>query len=77
MSHEDEHHRMQTPGEAVDRHSGHGDHRSRRGDPGGQPVQPGTHDSHAGHGGQAAVWFSPSYLDCDVSFGGSVLGSVR
>ncbi|WP_435825917.1 heavy metal translocating P-type ATPase [Micromonospora zamorensis] len=49
MSHEDEHHRMQTPGEAVDRHSGHGDHRSRRGDPGGQP---GTHDSHAGHGGQ-------------------------
>ncbi|MFI6269826.1 heavy metal translocating P-type ATPase [Micromonospora zamorensis] len=51
MSHEDEHHRMQTPGEAVDRHSGHGDHRSRRGNPGGQPVQPGTHDSHDKHGG--------------------------
>ncbi|RAO11321.1 heavy metal translocating P-type ATPase [Micromonospora noduli] len=50
MSHEDEHHTMQTPAETADRH-GHGDHRSSREGPHGQPVQPGTHDGHAGHGG--------------------------
>lgn len=50
MSHEDEHHPMQTPAETADRH-GHGDHRSSREGPHGQPVQPGTHDGHAGHGG--------------------------
>ncbi|RAO04317.1 heavy metal translocating P-type ATPase [Micromonospora noduli] len=50
MSHEDEHHTMQTPAEPADRH-GHGDHRSSREGPHGQPVQPGTHDGHAGHGG--------------------------
>ncbi|KAB1924256.1 heavy metal translocating P-type ATPase [Micromonospora noduli] len=50
MSHEGEHHTMQTPAETADRH-GHGDHRSSREGPHGQPVQPGTHDGHAGHGG--------------------------
>ncbi|WP_435870507.1 heavy metal translocating P-type ATPase [Micromonospora noduli] len=50
MSHEDEHHTMQTPAETADRH-GHDDHRSSREGPHGQPVQPGTHDGHAGHGG--------------------------
>ncbi|RAO25222.1 Cu(2+)-exporting ATPase [Micromonospora noduli] len=50
MSHEDEHHTMQTPAETADRH-GHGDHRSSREGLHGQPVQPGTHDGHAGHGG--------------------------
>ncbi|WP_433353238.1 heavy metal translocating P-type ATPase [Micromonospora saelicesensis] len=49
MSHEDEHHRMQTPGETVDRHGDHGDHKSRRGNRRGQPAQPGAHDGHAGH----------------------------
>ncbi|WCN83929.1 heavy metal translocating P-type ATPase [Micromonospora sp. LH3U1] len=51
MSHDHQHHQMNSSTESVDRVNGHGDHPGHLKEPGGRDAPAGKHDARAGHGG--------------------------